>query len=43
MEPKNIVVDNNFSYNIAIEIAKENEDLEPISIEECRYRKYWPK
>ncbi|WCJ38518.1 Retrovirus-related Pol polyprotein from transposon RE1 [Euphorbia peplus] len=40
---KNIVVDNVFAYNIAIDILNENEDLEPTSVEECRNRDDWPK
>ncbi|WRX28465.1 Reverse transcriptase [Theobroma cacao] len=37
-----INVDDIFTYNVALNIMKENEDLEPISIEECRYRNDWP-
>ena len=44
MEPeKNVVVNNNFAYNVAIKIAKENEDPESKSIEECKNRKGWQK
>jgi len=32
-----------FAYNIALDIAKEDEDLEPKSIDECRRRVDWPK
>ncbi|WRX33960.1 Reverse transcriptase [Theobroma cacao] len=37
-----INVDYNFAYNVALNIMKENEDLEPTFIEECRYRNDWP-
>ena len=39
----NIVVDNIFSYNIAVEIMQQDEDLEPRSVNECRQRNDWPK
>jgi hypothetical protein len=32
-----------FAYNIAANVLKYNEDLEPISDEECRYRGDWLK
>lgn len=34
-----IVVDNIFSYKLALELTKDNEDIEPMTIEECRNRK----
>ena len=37
----NVVVDNIFAYNIALDMTFENEDPQPQSIEECRQRKYW--
>ena len=40
---QNTVVDNIFSYNVAIEIINYNEDLEHRIVEECRYRNDWPK
>ena len=39
----NIVVDNIFSYNVAVEIMQQGEDFEPKSINECRQRNDWPK
>ena len=38
----NTNVDDIFSYHIAREIMKQNEDLEPVSMEECRNRNDWP-
>ena len=31
------VVDENFAYNVALDIMMEDEDLEPKSVEECRH------
>jgi len=39
----NIVVDNIFAYNVAIEIMQQGEDVEPKSVNECRQRNDWPK
>ena len=39
----NIVVDNIFVYNIAADILKANEDLEPRTVEECQHRDDWTK
>ena len=36
-------VNDNLSSHVAREIMDQNEDLEPVSIEECRKRKDWPK
>ena len=33
-----IVVDNIFAYNVALNIMQDSEDLEPRSVEECRQR-----
>ena len=38
-----IDVDDIFAYNVALNIANDNEDLEPKSVEECRQRDDWPK
>ena len=40
---KHIVADNVFVHNVAFEIIKQDEDLQPKSIKECRQRNYWPK
>ena len=38
----NVVLDNIFSYNVALNIISENEDFETKSVvEECRQRKNW--
>jgi len=34
----NIVIDNIFAYNVAVEIMQQDEDLEPKSVNECRQR-----
>jgi hypothetical protein len=36
------VVNNIFSFKIAFNITKSNDDIELHSIEECRRRNYWP-
>ena len=36
----NVVVDNIFAYNVALDIISEIEDYEPKSVQECRLRKY---
>ena len=38
-----IIVDDIFAYHVAQNVANENEDLEPMSMEECRHREDWPK
>ena len=38
-----IIVDDIFTYHVAQNVANENEDLEPMSMEECRHREDWPK
>ena len=38
-----IIVDDIFAYHVAQNVAYENEDLEPMSMEECRHREDWPK
>ena len=37
------VVDNIFSYKMALDITRSNEEIEPITVEECRRRNDWPK
>ena len=39
----NIVVDNIFAYNVAVEIMQQDEDFEPRSVSECRQRNDWLK
>ena len=38
-----IIVDDIFAYHVAQNVANENEDLEPMPMEECRHREDWPK
>ena len=38
-----IIVDDIFAYHVAQNVANENEDLEPMSMEKCRHREDWPK
>ena len=38
-----IIVDNVFAYDVALNIMKGYQDLEPLSVEECRQRRDWPK
>jgi hypothetical protein len=37
-----IVVDNIFSFKVAIDITRNNDDIEPKTVEECRHRNNWP-
>ena len=39
----NIMVDNSFAYNVAVEIMQQGEDFEPKVVNECRQRNEWPK
>ena len=43
LDRSKIIVDNVFAYDVALNIMKGNEDLEPLSVEECRQRRDWPK
>jgi hypothetical protein len=36
-------IDDVFAYNMVLEVLKDNKDLEPTLIEECRYRSDWLK
>ena len=38
-----IDVNDIFAYNVVLNIMKENEDLEPTSVEECKHRNDWSK
>ena len=38
-----IIVDDIFAYHVAQNVANENEDLKPMSMEECRHREDWLK
>lgn len=37
-----IIVDDNFIYNVAFDIVNENDDLDPKSVDEYRNRHDWP-
>ena len=37
-----IIVDNVFSFKVALDITRSDEDNEPRSVEECRRRDDWP-
>jgi len=39
----NIIIDNIFTYNIAIKIMQQDDDYEPKSVEQCIQRNDWPK
>ena len=43
LDRSKIIVDNVFAYDVALNIMQGNEDLEPLSVEECRQRRDWPK
>ena len=36
-----VIVDDAFTYNLALEVMDKNEDQEPYSVEECKERKAW--
>ena len=40
---KDAIINENFAYNIVLDVMIENEDLEPKSIDECRHRDDWSK
>ena len=40
---KNVVIDNIFAYNVAIDIMQQDEYFEPKSFHKCRQRNDWPK
>jgi hypothetical protein len=42
LDRNKIVVDNIFSFKVAFDITKSNDDIEPQTIEECRCRNDWP-
>jgi hypothetical protein len=42
LDRNKIVVDNIFSFKIAFDITRSNDDIEPQSVEECRCRNDWP-
>jgi len=39
----NVVIDNMFAYNVAVEIMQQDEGFEPKFVNECRQKNYWPK
>ena len=43
LDRSKIIVDNVFAYDVALNIMQGNEDLEPLSVEEYRQRRDWPK
>jgi hypothetical protein len=42
LDRNKIVVDNIFSFKVAIDIIRSNDDIEPKTVEECRRRNDWP-
>jgi len=36
-------IDKTFAYNVAKDVISDNEDQEPMTIENCRQRNDWPK
>ena len=43
LDRSKIIGDNVFAYDVALNIMQGNEDLEPLSVEECRQRRDLPK
>ena len=43
LDRSKVIVDNVFAYDVALNIMQGNEDLEPLSVEECRQRRDWHK
>jgi hypothetical protein len=42
LDRNKIVVNNIFSFKVAFDITRSNDDIEPQSVEECRRRNDWP-
>jgi hypothetical protein len=42
LDRNKIIVDNIFSFKIAFDITRSNDDIEPQSVEEYRRRNDWP-
>jgi hypothetical protein len=42
LDRNKIVVDNIFSFKVAFDITRSNDDIEPQTVEECRRRNDWP-
>ena len=42
LERNKIVVNNIFSFKVAFDITRSNDDIEPQTVEECRHRNDWP-
>jgi hypothetical protein len=42
LDRNKIVVDNIFSFKVAINITRSNDDIEPKTVKECRRRNDWP-
>ena len=42
-DPNNIVINNIFAFQVAHDIIRNYEDLEPRNMEECQHRNDWPK
>ena len=38
-----VIIDDAFTYNLALEVMDNNEDQEPHSVEEYKERNDWPK
>jgi hypothetical protein len=41
LDKNKIVVDNIFSFKVAFDITRNNDDIEPKTVEECRRRNDW--
>ena len=40
---KDVVMNEVFSYSVAIDVTHDEDDVEPRTVDECRHRKDWPK
>ena len=43
MRSKYIVINNSFAFQVALDIIRNDEDLEPHNVEECQNRIDWTK
>ena len=43
MDRNNIIINNIFAFQVASDIIRNDEDLEPRNVEECRHRNDWRK
>ena len=43
MNHNDVIIDNIFAFQVAMDIMRNEEDQEPQNVDECRKMNYWPK